>query len=94
MIITHKKKRNDKSLTMICRVCDMPGYACNIRDDLSDNEFGTCGECEEEEKEVFKTQCVICEAQTSNELDYDYDDDSGFHCCQRTDCLRQFHRGE
>ena len=40
-----------------------------------------------------KVECVICNTQTSNELDYDYDDDTGFHCCQKTDCLRQFYRG-
>ena len=43
--------------------------------------------------DVLKVECVICNTQTSNELDYDYDDDTGFHCCQKTDCLRQFYRG-
>ena len=47
-------------------------------DDDSDSEF---------------IECIICNTQTSNELDYDYDDDTGFHCCQKTDCLRQFYRG-
>ena len=46
-----------------------------------------------ETEEEVKVECVICNTQTSNELDYDYDDDTGFHCCQKTDCLRQFYRG-
>ena len=57
-----------------------------------------CTECylndyKPKKKEEVKVECVICNTQTSNELDYDYDDDTGFHCCQKTDCLRQFYRG-
>tara|TARA_R110002096_G_scaffold276026_1_gene469743 strand:+ start:194 stop:424 length:231 start_codon:yes stop_codon:yes gene_type:complete len=46
----------------------------------------------EAEMKKVRVECVICNTQTSNELDYDYDDDTGFHCCLKTDCLREFYR--
>ena len=33
---------------LLCRVCDQPGLAKDIADDPNDDEYGTCGECEEE----------------------------------------------
>ena len=37
---------NEKKLEMECRRCGNPGFACDIRDDPDDNEFGLCGECD------------------------------------------------
>jgi hypothetical protein len=38
---------SDKHLELTCRVCGDPGYACDIRDDPHDDEFGLCSECDD-----------------------------------------------
>ncbi len=45
---------------------------------------------EEEDDEIG--ECVICEDKV-NTLVADYNDDNGFHCCEKDSCLKEFWKG-